>query len=238
MANHWKEIWNNRQVDMERLVGSDEFLLYKELKRLDGFDVRVANEEAYYRAFYDGICKIYSERFSTAESIFEVGCGSGANLLLFANRGKRIGGVDYSGQLVNVAIEVLHGKDIAAGEAVDITTEKKYDIVISDSVFAYFQNEEYGRKVLGKMYDKALSQIALLEIFDKDMEEECIAYRKASVENYDEKYEGLDKVFYPKQMFMDFARAHDCRIEFEPVENEYYWNSRYMYNCYITKHSI
>lgn len=27
---------------------------------------------------------------------------------------------------------------------------------------------------------------------------------------------------------------HDCTIEFVPVKNEYYWNSKYMYNCFIT----
>ncbi len=49
MESRWKEIWNNRQVDMAKLMTADEFELYKELKRLDGFDVQVAEEETYYK---------------------------------------------------------------------------------------------------------------------------------------------------------------------------------------------
>ena len=235
MTNRWKEVWNNRKIDADKLKESDEFTLYKELKRLDGFDVQIENEDAYYRAFYDGICDIFETRLSSAESIYEVGCGSGANLFLFKRRGKRVGGVDYSEKLIEVAKKMIPAENIIAEEAINITTEIKYDAVISDSVFAYFCDETYGRAVLEKMYNKATAQIMLLEIFDKDMEDECIAYRRASVENYDEKYSGLDKVFYPKQMFIDFAQEHGCDIEFGPVKNEYYWNSRYMYNCFMTK---
>lgn len=235
MANRWKEVWNNREIDDERLKESDEFTLYKELKRLDGFDVKVENEEAYYRSFYNGICEIYETRLASAKSIYEVGCGSGANLFLFKRRGKLVGGVDYSKQLVRVAKKVTPAEDIIAEEAINISSESKYDVVISDSVFAYFYDEAYGRSVLEKMYDKAVSTIILLEIFDKDKEDECNAYRRASIENYDEKYAGLDKIFYSKQMFIDFAHVHDCTIEFESVKNEYYWNSKYMYNCFITK---
>ena len=235
MANRWKEVWNNRKIDVDKLKETDEFTLYKELKRLDGFDVQVENEEAYYRSFYNGICKIYDTKLAFAGSIYEVGCGSGANLFLFKRRGKQVGGVDYSEQLVAAAQNIMPTEDIIVEEAVNITDEPQYDVLISDSVFAYFYDEAYGREVLEKMYHKAASKIVLLEIFDKDMEEECNAYRRASVENYDERYKGLDKVFYPRQMFVDFAKEHDCTIEFEPVVNEYYWNSRYMYNCFMTK---
>lgn len=237
MANRWKEVWNNRKIDVDKLKESDEFALYKELKRLDGFDVQVENEEAYYRNFYNGICEICETKLASAGSVYEVGCGSGANLFLLRRRGKQVGGVDYSEQLVAVAQDIIlgGGKDIIVEEAVNITVEPRYDAVISDSVFAYFNDETYGREVLEKMYHKAVSKIVLLEIFDKDMEEECNAYRRSFVENYDERYKGLDKVFYPRQMFINFAKEHDCTIEFEPVINEYYWNSRYMYNCFITK---
>ena len=85
------------------------------------------------------------------------------------------------------------------------------------------------------MYDKARFKIILLEIFDKDLENECNAYRRASEVNYDKKYDGLNKVFYPRQMFMNFAEKYGCKVEFTDVKNEHYWNSKYMYNCYIYK---
>lgn len=83
--------------------------------------------------------------------------------------------------------------------------------------------------------EKADKQIILLEIFDKKKKEECLSYRKASVENYDEIYKGLDKNFYSREFFEDFAQKHNCELEFTDVVNDYYWNSKYMYNCFITK---
>ena len=85
------------------------------------------------------------------------------------------------------------------------------------------------------MYDKANNGIAILEVFDADLEKECIKYRKSKVSNYEERYEGLDKMFYRRQMFESFAETHNCRITFEDVKNEFYWNSKYMYNVYIKK---
>lgn len=212
-------------------------MLYKELKRLDGFDVQIEDQDAYYRSFYDAMLEMYETNLMSAESIYEVGCGSGANLVIYRNRGKQVGGVDYSDRLVKVAQKFMPECDIVTDEAINITADKMYDVVIADSVFAYFPNEEYGRKVLKKMYDKAKSQIILLEIFDKDLENACNEYRRASVEDYEKKYAGLNKIFYPRQMFIDFAKKYGCKIKFTEVKNDYYWNSRYMYNCYIYKNS-
>lgn len=238
MANRWKEVWNRRQIDLDKLNETDEFSIYKELKRLDGFDVQVENENGYYKSFHEGILEIYDKKLKSYKSVYEIGCGSGANLFVFHKRGMIVGGVDYSEQLIGVAQKKLPGCDIDVDEAIRIDTEKQYDVVISDSVFAYFQDIEYAEQVLEKMYLKARYEVILLEIFDKDLEDKCQAYRRSQMEDYDKKYEGLDKLFYPKQMFADFAEKHDCKIEFRSIKNDYYWNSKFMYNCFIMKNSI
>lgn len=169
------------------------------------------------------------------KSVFEVGCGSGANLYLLKNRNIKVGGVDYAGILVDVANEILGENAVDIGEAAAFDVSPKYDIVLCDSVFAYFSDEEYGAAVLQKMYDKAEKGVFISEIFDKALEDECNRHRKAMIENYDEKYKGLDKTFYSRDMFISFAKEHDCRIEFSDVTNEYYWNSRYLFNCFLYK---
>ena len=73
---------------MEKLKVKSEFELHKELKRIDGFDVNLEDENSYYRSLYTGMLKIFNDRFTNVESIFGVACGSGANLVLFMNRGK------------------------------------------------------------------------------------------------------------------------------------------------------
>lgn len=92
MSNKWKEVWNRREVNWEKLEkNQDEFVLYKELKRLDGFDVQVQDQDTYYRRFYDSILYLWKEKMNDPQSVFEVGCGSGTNLFLF-NRRKILGG--------------------------------------------------------------------------------------------------------------------------------------------------
>lgn len=124
---------------------------------------------------------------------------------------------------------------IRTDEAVRMDTEEKYDVVFSDSVFAYFPDEEYGLKVLEKMYEKATKVIMVQEVFDKSMKQECEAYRRKMYADYDERYRGLDKVYYDREMFARFAGERHCRIEFSSVDNEYYWNSKYLFNCCIYK---
>lgn len=233
--NRWHEIWNNRKIDLSKLDEKDEYTLYKELKRLDGFDVNVNDSESYYRGFYNSIVNLFESRLKEVSSIYEVGCGSGANLVLFDKRGVHVGGIDYSDILIEAAEAVLPNHDIVCEEAVNLSVTPVYDVVISDSVFAYFESEAYAMEVLEKMYEKADKQIILLEIFDKEKKEECLSYRKASVENYEEVYKGLDKIFYSREFFEVFAQKHNCELEFTDVVNDYYWNSKYMYNCFITK---
>lgn len=236
MSNKWKEVWNRREVNWEKLEkNQDEFVLYKELKRLDGFDVQVQDQDTYYRRFYDSILYLWKEKMNDPQSVFEVGCGSGANLFLFNRRKILGGGIDYSKKLIDVAKQILPDGDITVGEAINITPCRQYDVVMSDGVFAYFESIEYGKNVLQKMYDKARNVVMLLEIFDKEKERECISHRRSMVPEYDRIYKDLDKIFYPKELFVNFAAENNCTIEFDTVKNEYYWNSQYLYNCYIYK---
>lgn len=232
-SNRWHEVWNNRKIDLGIVEKSDEYDLYKELKRLDGFDVNVENSEKYYKDFYNGMLDTIQKKMKGIKSIYEVGCGSGANLLLFQNREMKVGGIDYSQSLTNVAKNIVTSQDIDCDEAINLDVDEKYEIVISDSVFAYFTSQEYGMKVLEKMHQKAKKGVILLEIFDEDKKDECIQHRRALVENYDELYKGLDKIFYKKSMFEKFAKEHNYKLEFTEVKNEYYWNSKYMYNVLL-----
>ena len=238
MGNRWKEIWNKKGENFDELLSEkDEFAVYRELKRLDGYDVSVENGEAYYRNFYNSAVSMW-ERINDEiglTSAFEVGCGSGANLYLLKNRDIKIGGIDYSANLANIARKMVGERCIETGEAADMMTDEKFDVVFSDGVFPYFADETYGEAVLEKMYEKAQKAIIILEIFDKATKAECEKYRRAMLDDYDEKYAGLDKTFYDRDMFRRFAEKHECRIEFSDVKNEQYWNSKYLFNCFLYK---
>lgn len=149
-----------------------------------------------------------------------------------------MGGIDYSTSLTDIARQVVRDSgNICTAEATVLDADEIYDAVFSDSVFAYFPDEEYGLEVLKRMYEKASKVVMVREVFDKSMKQECEVHRRKLYADYDERYRGLDKIYYDREMFSCFARERHCRIEFSGVENEYYWNSKYLFNCCIYKDS-
>lgn len=238
MNNRWKNIWEKKgleNIDLQR----DEFQVFCDLKKADGFDVNVNNEQAYFKAFYDEWVKTYEKLKEITEnsihSVYEVGCGSGVNLYLFQNRikGIRMGGIDYSQGLIDIAKGVVSGGDLVCGNAEDMDTETKYDLVMADSVFQYFGSLEYAADVLNKMIRKSDKAVYISEIHNVDLRDEWLEYRRKSMEDYDRVYEGLDKLFFNKEWIINIARKNDRQVLFSQSENPEYWNSRYVFNCFI-----
>lgn len=165
--NHWREVWQKRNADSKVLSAADPGAVLVELKRAAGFDITSEglNEEALLQQY--GMTKknlsqgIHSSMELT--SVYEVGCGSGANLFLFENDGLSCGGIDYSQGLIDIARKVLKTSDLVCDEAVNISGEA-YDAVLSNSVFSYFQDEGYAERVLTKMLEKAKFSIGILDV--------------------------------------------------------------------------
>lgn len=238
MNSNWKNIWEKKgleKIDLER----DEFLVFCDLKKADGFDVNVHNEQMYFKAFYDEWQKTYKKlneiTGDSIQSVYEVGCGSGVNLYLFQNRIKSIstGGIDYSQGLLNIARSVVQGADLVCGNAEEMDTETKYDVVMADSVFQYFGSQEYAANVLNKMIQKSDKVVYVSELHDADFRDEWLEYRRNSMDNYDQVYEGLDKLFYSKDWVLDIVRKNGKQVFFSQSENPEYWNSKYVFNCFI-----
>lgn len=85
MKNDWEKIWQNRKADGNELQSNDENRVLLELKRLNGFDLVKdgISEEAYKSLCNDIIDMLGSnDNHNRITSIYEVGCGSGANLFL------------------------------------------------------------------------------------------------------------------------------------------------------------
>ncbi len=56
-----------------------------------------------------------------------------------------------------------------------------------------------------------------------------------TVENYASKYVGLDKLFLGRDMFIDFAEAHELDIRFTYSVMTGYWNNPFIYNVFMTR---
>ena len=232
MTNEWKAVWNRRQAEADALTGSwqDIFL---ELKRLNGFDV-VDGGIPLDSLLMQGRRIVELLHLTEGMSVYDVGCGAGANLYLLARSGIAVGGTDYARPLVEIARSVLPAaRELTCGEADAFDTTIKYDAALSNSVFSYFPDEAFAARVLTRMLKKTVGAIGLIDIHDADKEEEFLAYRRAAIPDYDERYKGLGKLFYRRSFFEDFARAHDLRIEFPAIEMEGYWNTPFVFNVFL-----
>ena len=213
MTNEWKAVWNRRQAEADALTGSwqDIFL---ELKRLNGFDV-VDGGIPLDSLLMQGRRIVELLHLTEGMSVYDVGCGAGANLYLLAR-------------------SVLPAaRELTCGEADAFDTTIKYDAALSNSVFSYFPDEAFAARVLTRMLKKTAGAIGLIDIHDADKEEEFLTYRRAAIPDYDERYKGLGKLFYRRSFFEDFARAHDLRIEFPAIEMEGYWNTPFVFHVFL-----
>lgn len=235
------EIWEKRspETELNSIRGGKE--LFLELKRLDGWDS--TGEMLTYEQFYEQYVQINNELSFCArtgrreiKSIFEVGCGSGPNLYLYQQDGMQVGGIDYSHSLIDIAKTVLENPmELICDEAIHLSDTIVYDAVLSNSVFSYFDSYEYAETVLEKMYRKANYSIGIVDIHDIRKKADFLEYRKQVDANYEERYKELPKFFYDKEFFLKFAEKHDMNIRFSTENMRNYWNSDFVFQCYMTK---
>lgn len=233
--SQWKTIWENRAACIDNI--HDEKELFLALKRGNGFDA--AGDGMDYDALEQQYRKIKEKLFfrysGKDKSVYEIGCGDGASLFMFERDGIRCGGLDYSESLLEDARKVLRTRDLVCDEACNLDTTQKYDALLSNSVFSYFTDTTYAECVLERMYQKANYSIGLIDIHDKTKEDAFLEFRRKSIANYDERYRGLEKLFYEKAFFERFAAEYHMKLIFEESDVAGYWNNEFVFHCYMYK---
>lgn len=237
----WHEVWEQRTENEEILISGTPREILLELKRVNGWDATGSMLE--YDQFYDQYVQTRNElefnprtKSNVISSVFEVGCGCGANLYLFQNEGYQIGGMDYSERLLGIAGKVLNSPvELICEEAADLSWDVKYDAILANSVFSYFESYEYAQQVLEAMYRKANQSIGIIDIHDMEKRPEFTEFRKGIYQDYEERYEGLQKFFYDKSFFLRFAEKHNMSIKFTKPDMKEYWNNDFVFNCFMTK---
>lgn len=239
--NKWYEIWEKRSENETILKSGDPREIFMELKRINGWDSTGSMLE--YDQFYDQYVQTKNElefnprsKSNVISSVFEVGCGCGATLYLFQNEGYQIGGMDYATHLIEIASRVLTDPmELICDEAANLSCDVKYDAVLSNSVFSYFDSYEYAEKVLEAMYNKANQSIGIIDIHNIEKKEEFLKFRKELTPDYEERYRDLPKFFYEKSFFLNFAEKHNMSIRFTKPDMKDYWNNEFVFNCFMRK---
>ena len=240
--NNWKKVWNKRKLPVpeckelnEEINREDENFL-SELIKINGFDGGSGKSDiaaVIWKVYRDLIKKCLN--IQDDDSLFEVGCGCGAMLYPFYNAGHTVGGIDYSSKLIQYAISILPKAELICGDAFEIN-DIKYDFVISNSVFHYFSDYDYSSIVIKKMYEKANKGIAVLDIPDLYLKEQCENKRRYQVPDYHNKYKNLSHLYYPKGFFLDFAEKCGCSTLTLTRQNLLgYGYNNYRFNCFIVR---
>lgn len=229
MNSKWQQIWNQREV------GSQQHFSLNQLIQLDGFDGGAGRvEEADWLVHCQRVLDCLDIR--DGESIYEVGCGSGAFLLGLARQRKlaAIGGLDFSQPLIDVASKVFTAGDFQCGEAQQLSGEKDYDYVISHGVFHYF-SESYAENVLTAMLRKARKAICVLDVPDLALKEQAEAIRREHLTEaeYNKKYQGLLHTYYSKSWFREFGLRHQLEAQILDGMMPNYAQRPYRFGCVI-----
>jgi trans-aconitate methyltransferase len=226
----WHEIWNKRSPINESNRGLDALI------KLDGFDsgAGMVSVDDWIENTKRTVNLL---NIKNGDSVFEVGCGCGAFLKgLQEHRTLKIGGVDYSSPLIDVAREALPDGEFICGEASDISGINDYDSVIAHGVFHYF-SLDYADVVIQKMILKARKTICILDVPNIDTMEESEQMRREqlSEEEYKIKYEGLEHTYFNKTWFSDVASKNGYSCEFVEGMMPNYIQKDYRYGVLIKK---
>jgi SAM-dependent methyltransferase len=224
--NNWKAIWAQRTLDPSRSS------TLARLMAADGLDTKFGSvPEESWREFVRAIAA--AAEIAPGNDIFEVGCGAGAWLFDFYERGHRVGGIDASPALVAHAREFMPGGNWAVGDALEVDTSTRCDFVVSCGVFIYFDSLDYAAAVLRKMAIKARRGVLILDVPDRAKRDQALAFRQGSLgpAEYRERYQGLDHFYYEKRWFDEELRGLGLTaISIEDQKIDGYANSAFRFN--------
>ncbi len=237
MQTDWKKIWQKRTDNFDKIDVNNQQEMFLELKRIDGFDINSGKGLT-----YDSLMNQHHEimenlsKYHDVSSVFDLGCGSGANLYILQKEGYVIGGIDYSSSMIDIAKKVLKKDgliELKCDEAINIDTDVAYDSLIANSVFSYFPDHSYATDVLNKVSLKVRNSFALIDLHNLELKEDFLTYRRQLNPNYDEDYKNLPKLFYDYQFFENWAKMNNFSVVFKESTVEGYWNNRYVFNAYF-----
>ncbi|MCP5115968.1 MAG: methyltransferase domain-containing protein, partial [bacterium] len=169
----WARIWANKKL------AAGQPVTLARLLSLSGYDNFGGFAEPEWLSHVDRQMK--QLQVQPPDSVFEVGCGAGAFLYPWHQRGHRVAGIDYSANLVAAARAAMPGGDFRVGDASALDPHLEYDIVVSHGVFMYFPDLEYAAGILRKMVEKARKKVAVLEIPDLAKQDQALASRRENL---------------------------------------------------------
>ena len=230
--NNWFNIWSNRKTNALKKIDLEDLIFY------NGFDSPLGRmKKNDWLAYINNVsikCDLKAD-----DSIFEVGCGSGAFLLPFFNLKHKVSGIDYSEKLISIANLALKGnfEKLKKCEADNIDTKAKFDVVVSNHVFHYFNSIEYSFNVLKKMLLKCNKKIVILGLPNISHKKESELTRRGllTIEEYKKKYSDLNILYFDKLDLKTFAKTNNAKVNFFDHNMPGFKQNKFRFDCIISK---
>ena len=232
---HWKYIWG-KHVNQNLTWPDDKEKQLRCLVESDGFDCGLGQIELdAWKKYVTWICDTCA--LKKDDTLFEVGCGSGAMLFPLYEKGHQVAGIDYSAALIHLAKQTMPNGKFEWHEALEIDETETYDVVLANSVFQYFRDLDYAKTVLLKMLTKADRMVWVLNVpFAETKEEELEARKKAlPEENFEIKYSGLTHLHFRKYWFQEIAAQQGWKVMFFNQDIKGYGCNPFRFNCLFTR---
>jgi len=234
MTNNWQNIWSKRKSNIFDYKSNDDLLL--DLIKLNGFDTGYGD---YNVTNWRGMVQDFIRRskLKPNNSIFEIGCGSGAFLYAIKEQlDVTASGIDYSEALIEIAKKYIKG-NFTYAEASQINSRaEKYDVILSHGVFFYFPSLDYSYLVIEKAKKMLNSKgrLVLMDMCDKSKEKKYHVERAKyfkDIREYNEKYKGLPHLFFEKnELTFKLKEQGFNKIEFFDHYDKNYKNKEYRFN--------
>lgn len=227
--DNWENIWSNKKD----LIGE---ITMEKLLLADGFNCGAGKVEAEdWTNFLEQISEEIG--ISEGDSIFEVGCGSGAFLYYFYKRGHTVAGLDYSPPLVQLAKSAMSDMDFVVGSADNLETLTNFCHVVSFGVFHYFPDLNYAERVIAKMLVKATKTVAVMDLPDITLRAESENARKSYLKEgeYERLYKSLTHLYYNRDWFKGLTDKYGIKIEIFNQKIKNYGNNRFRFNVVMKK---
>ena len=225
--NKWADIWESR-VDEPKKMSHNELLIANgyDNPRATLYSWNLGRAQDYYWSLI---------RLEEHDTIYEVGCGAGAFLYPAHEQQHKVGGLDLSNNLIEIAKINLPGGEFIQGDAMSLSIEEKWDHVVSFGLFFYFPDMEYVEALLHKMLEKANKTVCLYDLPDAAKMEECENMRRSTTPNYDVDYADLKHLYFDKMWFCNFANKYNLHLTLFDQAIPNYENGKYRFCVILNK---
>lgn len=233
----WKSIWAKKGKVAPRC----DSLTLDSLIAIDGFDSKAGFIHVdSWKKYAADIGRRLDIKLGS--SLLEVGCGAGAFLSPFASAGVDVYGIDYTEELIDIAMFAIPGGVFRIAEAKFIPfNDNFFDVVISNAVFFYFPSLSYAESAFKEIVRvlKPGGQAAILDISDVNVKEaaEELRAREIGADEYNKLYvvPGLSHLYFDRSWFLNLGQNCGVDISIQDQFVEGYRNASYRFNVYLKK---